>query len=409
MRKKDYVEKATKTIVNRIKFHSPILYDSEIDVEILKSKGIDIDKPIFKFDKPINKMLLKAFDLAKRECDFNLVVPFENVERKYEKKLKNLKNVCIYSKYDSSQFLKNINKLNINYATSSNYDLKYKDKFFKINNQVLNPKFCNFSLIENTCIDDVIVEYKEFVLNGNNVFVKILNKTSQTKKIKCEINFPLKNGYYFIKKQSSNVRIENLRTKELIWLNFLFKNAKFSFSNVDGLENSVYCCVNIKIEVVLKAKQTTFLFFNLGQNCFSLKNLSAILDFCDLALKKTYEKFDVKVKTKNVKFDNYFNKILPQKIWLGWLNFENETHFEEKYLSYRKLFVKGKEKISFVPFKDIGIREIELFNGEKFKKIFIVSSDECFLQVGKTHFYGINTISNATLKSREPISLSFGV
>ena len=70
--------------------------------------------------------------------------------------------------------------------------------------------------------------------------------------------------------------------------------------------------------------------------------------------------------------------------------------------------MRGKEKISFVKFSEIGVREIGVFNGEYYKKILLVRGNEKFLKVGKTYFYNINNITNQTLSSKEPVLLSFG-
>ena len=79
----------------------------------------------------------------------------------------------------------------------------------------------------------------------------------------------------------------------------------------------------------------------------------------------------------------------------------------EKYTTYRALFIKGKEKISFVPFKEIGLKELGIFNGEYYKKILISFGAEKFLQVGKTKFFNINNVTRFSLKKKDNISLSF--
>ncbi len=99
---------------------------------------------------------------------------------------------------------------------------------------------------------------------------------------------------------------------------------------------------------------------------------------------------------------------LPQKIWINWLNGKSDEALEQKYIAYRRLFVKGREKLSFVKFDEIGVREIGIFNGQYYKKILFVKSDEKFLKVGKTYFYQIGEISQKTLQSNEPVCLSFG-
>lgn len=409
MRKKDYIEKAKETILNRVRFHAPVVYDSQIDKAVLCEHGIDISKPVFKFDKTLNKRLVKAFELAQQEEDFNLVLSCSSLGNLSGNALKQIKTFTYYSASKSPvAFVEMINKLNINYQSSSNYNLVFKDKFFKVNNQILNPHYEEFSLRQNCVVDDVFVDYSEFVLNGTNFFVTLENKSTEKRKVFVELNIPFKKGYYYFKKLQNAIMIENLITKEKFFLNFVCRNAKFSFSNIDGLENSVFCCINAKITFSLEKKEEKFVFFNLGDSKISLKYLNDIKKFQKTAKEKTCEIFNVKVKTKNAKFDQFFNKTLPQKIWINWLNGEIDLKWEEKYLTLKKLFIKGVDNYSFVPFKEIGLKELGIYNGEYYKKILVVGGNEKFLKVGKTFFYNINGVTNHSLKSQEPIVLSFG-
>ena len=407
MKKKDYVNKAVKSILNRVRFHAPIVYDAKIDEKILSAYGVDANKPLFKFDKPLNKELFKAFELASKEEEFNLVISSLSLG-KFKERAKKLKNIFVYNNTESVKFLEMLNKLNINYCASSNYNLVYNSQFFKVNSQILNPHFEDFSLKQVLLVDNVFVEYNEFLLNGSNYFVKLQNKNDIARKIELELNIPLNKGYYYFKRMNNCILVENLLTKQKLCFNFLCKNAKFSFSEVDGLENSVYCCLNVKVSLTLQVNEEGFMFFNLGENKFILKSLEEINKFHALARIKACEVFNVQIKSKEAKFDYYFNKKLPQKIWLNWLNGDENLDLEEKYVSLKRLFVKGDNEISFVNFKEIGLKELGIFNGEYYKKILIIKGSERFLRVGRTFFYNINGITNHSLSSKEPISVCFG-
>ncbi len=409
MKKKDYIEKAKNTILNRVRFHAPVVYDGRVDKRVLFENGVDVDKPIFKFDKALNKHLLKAFELAQQEEEFNLLLSLSSLGKMKESMIKPLKNCTLYSSQASSaRFLEMINKLNINYQSASNYNLVFKDKFFKFNGQILNPKFDDFELKQTLVFDDILCEYHEFVLNGNNHYVNLSNNLNVPKKVELELNIPLAKGYYYFKRQDRHILIENLLTKEKLFLNFVCKNAKFSFSNVDGLENSVFCCINIKVTINLQPNKTEFVFFNLGNSKIALKYRRQIETFFDLSKQQCCEIFNVRVKTKEAKFDQFFNLNLPKKIWMNWLNGEVDAEKEEKYLALKRLFIKGKEQLSFVPFEKIGLKELGIFNGEYYKKILIVKGDYKFLRVGETYFHNINGLTKHSLQSKEPISLSFG-
>lgn len=409
MKKKDYIEKAKNTILNRVRFHAPVVYDGRVDKRILFENGVDVEKPIFKFDKALNRHLLKAFELAQQEEDFNLLISFSSLGKMKESMLKPLKNCTLYSSQVSSAcFLEMINKLNINYQSASNYNLIFKDKFFKVNGQILNPKFDDFELKQTLAFDDILCDYHEFVLNGNNYYVNLSNSTNLARKVALELNIPLAKGYYYFKRQDKNILIENLLTKEKLFFNFVCKNAKFSFSNVDGLENSVFCCINIKVTINLQPNKTEFVFFNLGNSKIAFKYRRQIETFYELSKQKCCEIFNIRVKTKEAKFDQFFNLNLPKKIWMNWLNSEVDTEKEEKYLALKRLFIKGKEQLSFVPFEKIGLKELGIFNGEYYKKILIVKGGYKFLRVGETYFHNVNALTKHSLQSKEPISLCFG-
>ncbi len=409
MRKKEYINRAKNAILNRIRFHAPVLYDDHIDKRVLFENGVRADLPVFKFDKVLNKLLIKSFELAQKEENFNLLLSSSCLENVKQKQLKPLQNMVVYSQFSPLSFVEMINKLNINYQSSSNYNVVYKDKFFKVNNEILNPKYENFSLKTKTEIDEININYSEFVLNGNNYFARFKNNSSENKKLEIELNLPLQKGYYYFKRNNRFILIENLLTKEKFYFNFICKNARFSFSNVNGLENSVFCCVNVKIALSLMPDDEKFVFFNFGNSKFLFKDLEHLELYEDLATIKCQEIFNLQVMTKNPKFDQFFNFKLPQKIWINWLNSEYDENLEEKYVSLKRLFIRGKDKISFVNFKEIGVRELGIFNGQYYKKIVIVQSDNKFLRVGETSFYNINGVTEHSLKSKEPICLSFGL
>lgn len=411
MTRKEYIERAKNLVLSRVRFHAPILFDGQIDEKVLSENGIDKNLPIFKFEKKLNRRLLKAFELAQMEEKFNLVICESSLSGhniRCIRQLKNMHNTTILSDYSSKRFLETINKLNINYASSSNFNVAYSDKFFSVNGVRINPSFQDFMLENEAVFDDVNVSYKEFVLNGQNVYVKFLNRSNCERKLTVEFNIPLEKGYYYFKKIAGAIDIENLMTKEHKFFNFLCGGAKFSFSNVDGLENSVFCCINVKCQLTLKAKQSKFIFFNFGDSKFCVKNRGEIEKLEELSLREVRKIFDVQVKTKNPKFDLFFNRTLPQKIWVNWLNGRVDQQLEEKYLSYRRLFVKGKEKISFVKFSEIGVKEIGIFNGEYYKRILFVQGEQKFLRVGRTYFYNIDNITKRTLESKDPVLLCFG-
>ena len=404
--KREKIEKLKNLILNRVRFHAPIVFDDGIDNTILFNYGVDTKFPIFKYDNKIDNIIVKAFIKASNEENFNLLIPVENLEKRHEKQLKKLKNCVFCDKNSNFRFLTMINKLNINYHSSSNYNLKFKDKFLMINNEIINPKYSDFSLISEGNVG-VLYKYKEFLLNGNNIYLTLKNDENLPKKIRISLNLPLKRAYYHFKKQNGVIKIVNLISREIFYFSYVCRNAEFSFSCVDGLENSSFATINLNLTFTLKPKEEKFFFFLLSNKKCPLK--SGFDKLFEIAKSKSYEIFDLRVKTKNQKFDQFFNNELPKKIWLNWLNNLKDDDLIEKYMTLRRLFVKGKEKINFQPFKQIGLKELGIFNGEYYKKILISFGREKFLQVGETKFTNISNVTRYSLRKKEPILLSFDI
>ena len=408
MTKKEYIEKIKQTILNRLKFHAPVLYDDKLDLQILKEFDLDPSLPIFKISKPISKEIAKALILSKKEKNFNLIIEKDKVSKKIEKLLKKIDYFEINQGFSPKNLIETINKLNINYSASTNYNPIFKDKFFKINDQIQNPSYNEFCLSQSGIISNIDYTYKEFLLNGSNFYLKLKNTSDSPQKISVELNIPLPKGYYYFKKINHSVIIENLLSKEKLFLNHLCQGVKFCFSEINGLENSIFSCINAKISLNLPSKSEKFVFFNFSNAAFNLKTQHNIEKFLALSIQKSSEVFNLRVKTKNPKFDYFFNKTLPQKIWINWINQKYDENLEQKYSAYKRLFVIENGNITLKNFKDLGLKEVGIFNGEYYKKIYIVSGDEKFLRIGNTQFLNIENISSYSLKSKEPINLCFG-
>ena len=408
---KEYILNAKKVILNRVRFHAPITYSANIDKTKLFNFGIDLRYPVFVFNKQLNKNLVKAFAKASEEENFNLVINQEKITKKQEKILKNIKN-CVFfdDKNTNLEILNMINKLNINYFSSSNYNFVFKDKFVKIDNEILNPTYKEFSLGCQNCLKNgVEYSYKEFLLNGNNIFIKLKNLNKNEQKIEFSLNFPLKKGYFYFKKINNAIKITNLINNESYYFSFVCPNAKFSFSAIDGLDNSYFSTIYLKLNFNLKPEEEENFFFLFSNKKLpeKLKTKKCFEKLCLLSLKKCQEIFDLKVKTKNLKFDQFFNNELPKKIWLGWNLKENVDDLILKYMNLRRLFIKGKEKIDFVPFKEIGLKELGIFNGEYYKKILVSFGREKYLSVGKVKYANISNVTRYSLRKKDTIFLSF--
>ena len=407
MIKKDIALKYKEFILNCVRFHAPICFSADINRTVLFSHGINLDYPIFVYENAVDDNLIYAFKEALKEENFNLLVPIEILTNKQERKLSKLKNLILYSRNQEMAFLNMISKLNINYKAKTNYNIIYKEKFCKVNDVVLNPNYKEFCLCAEEKTNSIDLLYREFLINGNNIYINLKNNSEKEEKVNISLNFPLKRGYYIFKKHNGYFSIDNLQNGEKLFFNYVSPNAKVSYSMIDGLDNSCYATIFLKLSFNLKAGGERVLFFNLSNKRSPLKGKGQFDKLFNISLNKNMELFDLKVKTKNPKFDQYFNNTLPKKIWLKWINFESDKTLIDKYMTYRSLFIKGKEKISFVPFKEIGLKELGIFNGEYYKKILISFGAEKFLQVGKTKVFNINNVTRFSLRKNDAINLSF--
>ena len=408
MKRSEYISRIKDAILNRVRFHAPVCFDGEINKNVLKFNGVNLNYPIFKYDKKIDSSIIKAFKLALSEEKFNLLIPIEKLDAKSEKLLGKMENCVLYSEKSSPlNFVSMINKLNINYSVKSDYGVKFTDKFFSINDYIVNPIYSEFCLHKTEDIFGIYLSYDEFILNGNNIYVLLKNIQKEEKKISINLNIPLKKGYYYFKKKGNAIYVQNLLTGEKKIFSYVCKNAKFSFSCIDGIENSCFATINVRANLSLNPNEEKVLFFLLSNKKMPLKNKRDFEKLKAISIRKNMEVFDLRVKTKNVEFDQFFNNSLPKKIWLNWNMEKNNNSLVEKYITLRRLFIKGKDKIDFVPFKEIGLKELGIFNGEYYKKIIVAFGVEKFLQVGMTKFSNISNITNYSLRKNEPIYLSF--
>ncbi len=387
MRKKDYVFSMVNLILNRVRFHAPKT-DEAIDYESVLQSGVDPSKPVLCFRHPMTKLMALCFKKAQEKQDFNLVLSSPN---KYCKKLKYIETNCA-----------EVEKLDINYKSGLIFGQTKQDDYIKINGRQIEGKYDNFFLDDYGKIDEINFFVRQYVLSGRNICVELTNSSLKPKTATLEINFVLPLGYYCFKKFCGGIEIFNLRTFEKQFFNFSsFKNS-FSFSCVDGVENSTNARVFLKTQVDLKPKQKKRLFFNFGNQKFSVSTKEEIDYFALLAQKKNNEKFNLKICSNNKSEDELVNHILPQKIYKAWLKGERDEQSEKRYNQIKAKYVSsGKESVVFGNLE--GIKSLQLFDGEVFRTIFVVSSsqkNENYLQIGSTKYFGKNSLKLNDLRQK---------
>lgn len=400
MTKKEAIENLARIIVNRVKYHAPLTYDGEINFKLLEEFGIDLSLPVFKFENKLTKPLIKAFSLAKKVVDFNFVTtnktncPFALFLPR--------EHVCL-------ELLQNINKLNINYKSTSNFEPFFERDFLKINGKILDLKYNKYCLEKFENIDGVLVTQREFVCSGQTVFLELCNSNKIKTEIEISYNKNLQSGYYYFSKDNTGIKAVNLYNKNTTFLNANFEIKNSIFSCVSGVENSRYPCIKFLEKIVLKPFQRKVVFINYGEKRFSLKNEKEFENLFDFSFKKCCENFDLKIETMDKNLDEKINNLLPRDIWIAWANGKRDYEKEEEYLSFKnRLFLRKENKIIFSNNDFNGFKKIELFDGVKYRDIEIKHSCATnSLKIDRTSFMNLKTLSLDKISPHSQICLQF--
>lgn len=389
MTKKDYIFNMTSLIINRLKFHAPILQEDFIDFDKVISFGVDPTLPVFCFDKPMTKIMAKCFKQVQKSFNFNLVLAREdkNAEKLHP----------IYTKNSE------VRKLNVNYKSGLKFDYKPSEDYIKINGKALKKSLNGFFKESFTDEGNICYYTSEFVLSGHNIYLEFLNKTDREQQINFEINFDLGRGYYYFRKTPNCLQISNLYTLQKTYFNFSNSCNNFAFSCVDGVENSTYARVYLSCTQKIKPRQKKVFFFNYGSQKFVLRNLHEIEFFRNLCQEKNSEKFDVKIISSDKREERLINFILPQKIYSAWLAGKRDFESEKRYTSLKEKYAI-KSPDGYVLNDISSLLQIKLWAGKSYKTVLIandVTRQNCrYLQVNDEKIFDKNYVSLKQLNKK---------
>lgn len=405
MTEKEYIDRLTNLIFNRVKFHSPKV-SKEVDFALLDVIGIDAKYPIFVYSKPLDKVFLKAFSFAKKMCDFNLVLTeYPKVRRA---KVKTLDKTYLLPENETGAQVKDvISSLNINYKSHSKFNLESRGEYLKVKNRKIDFEFKPFYYFGKIMNEGIIYEIKNYILNGKNYMVTISNTTRTLRTAEFEFNLPLPRGYYIFKRLNNYIEIENLTSKDKAYFNFNIKNAEISFSMVDGIENCTFAGINLKCKIPLLSKETRKVYFNFGENKYCLFSPRDMNTFFEISQHKMNEIFDIQVVTKDKGFDYNFNCVLPQKIWENWAKFGIDENSENLWLKSKALLVKN-DNLGFHVREDFkGLKEVKVYKDKKWKRVFIVHNNAKYLFADNVKYFNFTLITKEIFAKNDEIYLSF--
>lgn len=406
MNKKEYIEKLVNLIVNKVKFHAPNLIDDNVDFALLDAVGIDATYPIFIFKKPLDKLFFTAFLQAKKMVKFNLILSQKPlVSNRKISKMEMTK--VILEQEMGSMLLSTLDALNINYLSHSNFEKELQGEYVKFNNKQITMDYCPYYYNKKIMDNGIIFEAKEFLLNGKNYCLNLINSQSEAKSATIDINIPLPRGYYVFKKGFDYVEICNLCSREKGYFNFHLKGAKFNFSTLNGLESSTFSCINLKAEIKLLPKQKRMIFFNFGQEKFNLYSAREILNFFELSQVKMNENFDLKVTTHDKNFERLFNYDLPRKIWEKWQKNDTDEKSENEWLKLKNKIIFKCDNGEQIREDFKGLKEVKIYRNSRWKRVFILHNGMTYLFVDNVKYFNFSLLTKEILLQNNEIYLSF--
>lgn len=406
MKKKEFIEKLKNLILNKVRFHAPNLVTENVDFDLLNVVGIDPIYPVFVFNKSLDNVFFKAFKLAKKEAEFNLILLKKPLVS--NKRINSLdKTKVLLEEEIGSKLFYTLDGLNINYVSHSDFEKNLKNSFLKINEKEVEFDFCPYYYHKKLSVNGVVFDGKEFLLNGKNFLLSFTNPHNENKEINLEFNMPLPRGYYVFKRGINHIEILNINTREKAYFNYQTKNISFSFSAINGLESSTFACINLRSKVEIAPKTTKRIFFNFGQVKFYALNPSELNYYFQISQQKMFEIFDIMITSLDKNKDELFNRSLPRKIWENWEKMTANEESENLWLKMRNEILFENEKGEKIIENIKGLKEVKLYRNSGWKRVFIVHGENQYLYDGKTKYFNFTLLTKEILSQSNEIYLSF--
>ena len=296
-----------------------IFKNYKIDFNKLKNAGFNFNLPIFIINTCEKKYDLKditdAIEITLKKIKFYPVfLADQNIEliaKKYK---------CLVLSDVNLKLLEELNKLNLNY----------------------NPLFAHYYPITNvdyySNVNLKIARYVDFLDNKNISY----------------IFEPYGNGYLYLYLKQNEFYFNIKKLEKSLQINFC-NNKKCFYSCNDKIQDIFgvnicgisYLCIKISFK-----KNNKIIFFN-------TKNIE---DYKNKILIEKIEKnklFNLKIYTKNKKFNDFFNIYLPNKIFN---EFYEKNYIKPNFIKYNKIFLCEFLKINYKEIVENSKTYLELYN-----------------------------------------------
>lgn len=303
------------SILHKVKYNMPEIFDENLSIKILENSGLKINKSVYiENAKNLNFNYAKNLWLSQKICPFNLIIFFTNKDYilPYKKFLKDAKFFCLSEV--SAKLKSSIFNLNINQKKLANFVLKNESEITANKVPFVVKKCKNFMLQSECEVCQNLVSLEQTFLNGNFYFFN--NITKNNKKIIILIKKIIKNNknnYFLIKKVNNKYFLYNFSTKEKI---NILSNMPIKRVYLSKVKMSASYNINIQITMPQNLNKSTSFFVYIGQENIDLANINIKEKIFYLI--NNY--FNVKINTNNKKINYYFNNYLPQKIILDKIN-----------------------------------------------------------------------------------------
>ena len=160
--------------------------------------------------------------------------------------------------------------------------------------------------------------------------------------------------------------------------------------------------------VELRPLEIKKFYFNYGENKYVFDSPREALAFFKISQNKMNEIFDLQVQTKDKKFDDLFNRYIPQNIWLSWLKNGVDEESENFYLKSRENLVKNIDGAVQINEHFEGLKEVRFFRNLGWKRVFIVPSENRYLFANKVKYFNFTLLTKEIFSKNKEIYLSFG-
>lgn len=382
-------------ILSKVRLNMPFKSDLKIDLNLLKSVGINT-LPVFVASKSFHSFELDAILLAKKIENFEAVVFCYDKEK--EKELFNPEFV-LFDRKTKKSVKKLIYNLNVNQEIGKekvwverlkeglNLQGDFESRSFLKENYLIKE-------FEN---QNFLFEQKTYFVGEKITFLTVYNKSLTGKAVNFSFVLDLqrdKVNYYNFKQGKSSVKIIS-NFGEVSYFNFSITPQKIVYSKCKNLQLSNASCVKLDYVLLLKQGEKREFCFCESSKLVNL-NLIKSQQLAEFSSEYFKNFFNFRLETQNQNFNNFFNNVLItcarlELLKRGFCNiicFENDLEtlikkFESKQIDALSCYFSIKNSILEEQGEKIRLKNPNYIEGNFWVEIYYENSYRRFEVVKK--------------------------